>query len=93
MTTYFTAHSAHSFGRWLAAMAVSLVLLALAYAHAPDPAWYLGFNSPSSRTLAHSRPAPSQTHGHRLAADRVPTLAAAQVGQTTNKSPRAQFAR
>lgn len=61
MTIYSTAYTAHSLGRWLATLAVSLVLLALAYAHAPDPAEYLGLSSPGARFTAELAPALAAT--------------------------------
>jgi hypothetical protein len=92
MDTHITAYSSYSLGRWLATLAVSLVLLALAYAHAQDPAWYLGFNSPSPSPLAARRPAPARQHGHRLAAGPAPALASARMGYP-DRAPRPQFAR
>ena len=80
MATYFTAHPAHPLGRWLAALAVSLVLLALAYAQAPDPAGQLGLRAPSTRPLATSRPAPGP----------VPALVSARLGQPTRMAPHAR---
>lgn len=80
MNTYITAHAAHPLGRWLATLAVSLVLLALAYAQAPDPAGYLGLRSPSARPLVNSRSAPNQ----------APSLASAQLGQPTSMAVHAR---
>lgn len=61
MNTYLTTYAAPSLGRWLVALAASLVLLALAYAQAPDPAGQLGLELPEARTLASSQAAlPSQ---------------------------------
>lgn len=92
MDTSSTVHSAHSLGRWLATLAVSLVLLALAYAHAPDPADYLGFRSPSTSPLATSRPASARPSGHRLATGQVPVLASARLGHP-DRATRPQLGR
>jgi hypothetical protein len=82
MNTYITAYPAHSLGRWLATLAVSLVLLALAYAYAPDPTGYLGLDSHSPRSLAQRRSAPAQ----RLSTAPVPALASTQLGQPTGRT-------
>jgi len=57
MHTQLTLYTAPSLGRWLVALATSLVLLALAYAQSPDPAGQLGLQSPDAPSLASSRPA------------------------------------
>jgi hypothetical protein len=77
MDTYSTLPFGHSLGRWLATLAVSLLLLALAYSHAPDPTTYLGFDSHSPSPLASSRPTPARLSHHHLAAGQAPVLASA----------------
>ena len=92
MNTSSTTHPAHPLGHWLATLAVSLVLLALAYAHAPDPAGYLGLKAASARPFAESHLGPVP-RGHRRAPGQAPVLAAAQVGQPTGMAPRPRLAR
>jgi hypothetical protein len=92
MDTYITAYPAHPLGRWLATFAVSLVLLALAYASAPDPAGQLGLTSHSARSLANRRPALTQ-RGHRFATGQAPALVSAQLSQPAKRVSSAQLAR
>jgi hypothetical protein len=92
MDTYLTTYSDHPLGRWLATLAVSLVLLALAYAHAPDPAWYLGLAPTNPSLLANSRLVPTQ-RGHRSAPGQAPALATTQVSWHSSQAPHTQYAR
>ncbi|TVT38227.1 hypothetical protein FNT36_18675 [Hymenobacter setariae] len=93
MNTYLTTYADYPIGRWLAAFTISLVLLALAYAQAPDPAGLLGLDAPSAPTLTNSHPMLGQQRGQHLAADQAPSLATAQLRQPTGTPPRSQFAR
>jgi len=59
MDVYLTMYTVPSLGRWLVALTASLVLLALAYAQAPDPAGQLGLQPPAAHSLASHPAAPS----------------------------------
>jgi hypothetical protein len=76
-----TTDAAYPLGRWLLAMAISLVLLAMACAQAPDLPGQLGLHSPSAQ------PAPAQQRGYYLTPGQAPVFASAFLHQSAGAAP------